>query len=153
MGTWRKAYGALKDSTKVGLAKVNSEFKVRSFSSQSSFASQNKSHFWSPFESDLAFGYDCRSRIWTLRSSRPRTTLNAPPRNVTWEVSIFFPSNFGIFWIICWKFALFLVLAWIIWRKFAGNLVCAANLVKFGICALCFDIILGNSGLMGVELL
>lgn len=27
MGTWRKAYGALKDSTKVGLAKVNSEFK------------------------------------------------------------------------------------------------------------------------------
>ncbi|XP_020109706.1 putative clathrin assembly protein At5g57200 [Ananas comosus] len=25
--TWRKAYGALKDSTKVGLAKVNSEFK------------------------------------------------------------------------------------------------------------------------------
>ncbi|RRT55235.1 hypothetical protein B296_00046882, partial [Ensete ventricosum] len=29
MGTWRKAYGALKDSTLVGLAKVNSEFKVR----------------------------------------------------------------------------------------------------------------------------
>lgn len=28
MGSWRKAYGALKDSTKVGLAKVNSEFKV-----------------------------------------------------------------------------------------------------------------------------
>ncbi|KAJ4747998.1 ENTH/ANTH/VHS superfamily protein [Rhynchospora pubera] len=27
MGTWRKAYGALKDSTMVGLAKVNSEFK------------------------------------------------------------------------------------------------------------------------------
>ncbi|AQK68854.1 Putative clathrin assembly protein [Zea mays] len=27
MGSWRKAYGALKDSTKVGLAKVNSEFK------------------------------------------------------------------------------------------------------------------------------
>ncbi|KAK8962163.1 putative clathrin assembly protein [Platanthera guangdongensis] len=27
MGTWRKAYGALKDSTKVGIAKVNSEFK------------------------------------------------------------------------------------------------------------------------------
>ncbi|WOK98305.1 clathrin assembly protein [Canna indica] len=27
MGTWRKAYGALKDSTTVGLAKVNSEFK------------------------------------------------------------------------------------------------------------------------------
>ena len=27
-GTWRKAYGALKDSTTVGLAKVNSEFKV-----------------------------------------------------------------------------------------------------------------------------
>lgn len=26
--TWRKAYGALKDSTKVGLAKVNSEYKV-----------------------------------------------------------------------------------------------------------------------------
>jgi hypothetical protein len=26
--TFRKAYGALKDSTKVGLAKVNSEFKV-----------------------------------------------------------------------------------------------------------------------------
>nr|DAD32127.1 TPA_asm: hypothetical protein HUJ06_010978 [Nelumbo nucifera] len=25
--TWRKAYGAIKDSTKVGLAKVNSEFK------------------------------------------------------------------------------------------------------------------------------
>lgn len=35
MGTFesfRKAYGALKDSTKVGLAKVNSEFKVPSFS-------------------------------------------------------------------------------------------------------------------------
>ncbi|TVT99438.1 hypothetical protein EJB05_55189 [Eragrostis curvula] len=28
MGSWRKAYGALKDSTKVGLAKVNSDFKV-----------------------------------------------------------------------------------------------------------------------------
>ncbi|GJN19137.1 hypothetical protein PR202_gb06377 [Eleusine coracana subsp. coracana] len=28
MGSWRKAYGALKDYTKVGLAKVNSEFKV-----------------------------------------------------------------------------------------------------------------------------
>lgn len=31
MGTFtsfRKAYGALKDTTKVGLAKVNSEFKV-----------------------------------------------------------------------------------------------------------------------------
>ncbi|KAL5974147.1 hypothetical protein ACLOJK_030810 [Asimina triloba] len=27
MDSWRKAYGALKDSTKVGLAKVNSEFK------------------------------------------------------------------------------------------------------------------------------
>ncbi|CAN6452727.1 unnamed protein product [Victoria cruziana] len=27
MQSWRKAYGALKDSTKVGLAKVNSEFK------------------------------------------------------------------------------------------------------------------------------
>ncbi|MQL79676.1 hypothetical protein Taro_012110 [Colocasia esculenta] len=27
MQTWRKAYGALKDSTKVGLAKINSEFK------------------------------------------------------------------------------------------------------------------------------
>nr|CAB3445794.1 unnamed protein product [Digitaria exilis] len=27
MGSWRKAYGALKDSTKVGLAKVNSGFK------------------------------------------------------------------------------------------------------------------------------
>ncbi|XP_062217266.1 putative clathrin assembly protein At5g57200 [Phragmites australis] len=27
MGSWRKAYGALKDSTKVGLAKVNSDFK------------------------------------------------------------------------------------------------------------------------------
>ena len=35
MGTFtsfRKAYGALKDSTKVGLAKVNSEYKVISFS-------------------------------------------------------------------------------------------------------------------------
>lgn len=34
MGTFqsfRKAYGALKDSTKVGLAKVNSEFKVKQF--------------------------------------------------------------------------------------------------------------------------
>lgn len=34
MGTFqsfRKAYGALKDSTKVGLAKVNSEFKVQVF--------------------------------------------------------------------------------------------------------------------------
>ncbi|RWW53515.1 hypothetical protein BHE74_00039986 [Ensete ventricosum] len=33
MGTlesWRKAYGALKDTTTVRLAKVNSEFKVRS---------------------------------------------------------------------------------------------------------------------------
>lgn len=28
MESFRKAYGALKDSTKVGLAKVNSEFKV-----------------------------------------------------------------------------------------------------------------------------
>ncbi|CAA7408264.1 unnamed protein product [Spirodela intermedia] len=27
MQTWRKAYGALKDSTKIGLAKINSEFK------------------------------------------------------------------------------------------------------------------------------
>jgi hypothetical protein len=27
-GTWRKAYGALKDSTKVGLANFNSEYKV-----------------------------------------------------------------------------------------------------------------------------
>lgn len=27
MGTWRRAYGALKDSTRVGLAKVSSEFK------------------------------------------------------------------------------------------------------------------------------
>lgn len=26
-GTWRKAYGALKDSTKVGLANFNSEYK------------------------------------------------------------------------------------------------------------------------------
>jgi hypothetical protein len=32
--TWRKAYGALKDSTKVGLAHVNSDYAVRlSFSS------------------------------------------------------------------------------------------------------------------------
>ncbi|PAN04287.1 hypothetical protein PAHAL_1G055400 [Panicum hallii] len=29
MGSWRKAYGALKDSTRVGLAKVNSDFKVK----------------------------------------------------------------------------------------------------------------------------
>ena len=28
MESWRKAYGAIKDSTKVGLAKINSEFKV-----------------------------------------------------------------------------------------------------------------------------
>ena len=28
MESFRKAYGALKDSTKVGLAKVNSDFKV-----------------------------------------------------------------------------------------------------------------------------
>jgi hypothetical protein len=28
MGSLRKAYGALKDSTRVGLAKVNSDFKV-----------------------------------------------------------------------------------------------------------------------------
>jgi hypothetical protein len=27
-GTWRKAYGALKDSTRVGLANFNSEYKV-----------------------------------------------------------------------------------------------------------------------------
>jgi len=27
-GTWRKAYGVLKDSTKVGLANFNSEYKV-----------------------------------------------------------------------------------------------------------------------------
>jgi hypothetical protein len=26
-GTWRKAYGALKDSTKVGLPNFNSEYK------------------------------------------------------------------------------------------------------------------------------
>jgi len=35
MGTlqsWRKAYGALKDSTKVGLVRVNSEYAVRSLS-------------------------------------------------------------------------------------------------------------------------
>lgn len=32
--TWRKAYGALKDRTKVGLAHVNSDFKVSSFISQ-----------------------------------------------------------------------------------------------------------------------
>lgn len=30
--TWRKAYGALKDTTKVGLANLNSEFKVFSLS-------------------------------------------------------------------------------------------------------------------------
>lgn len=29
--TWRKAYGALKDSTKVGLAHVNSDYAVRFF--------------------------------------------------------------------------------------------------------------------------
>ena len=28
MQTWRKAYGALKDQTKVGLAHVNSDYKV-----------------------------------------------------------------------------------------------------------------------------
>lgn len=28
MQTWRKAYGALKDQTTVGLAHVNSDFKV-----------------------------------------------------------------------------------------------------------------------------
>jgi len=40
MGTFRslrKAYGALKDSTKVGLAKVNSEYKVHFFISLSNF--------------------------------------------------------------------------------------------------------------------
>lgn len=29
--TWRKAYGAIKDHTKVGLAHVNSDFKVSFF--------------------------------------------------------------------------------------------------------------------------
>ena len=34
MGTlqsWRKAYGALKDTTKVGLVRVNSDYAVRAF--------------------------------------------------------------------------------------------------------------------------
>jgi hypothetical protein len=35
--TWRKAYGALKDSTKVGLAHVNSDYAVRPSLSQSLF--------------------------------------------------------------------------------------------------------------------
>lgn len=30
--TWRKAYGALKDQTKVGLAHVNSDYKVTLYS-------------------------------------------------------------------------------------------------------------------------
>jgi hypothetical protein len=34
-GTWRKAYGALKDSTKVGLANFNSEYKVMIYGSVS----------------------------------------------------------------------------------------------------------------------
>jgi hypothetical protein len=36
--SFRKAYGALKDTTKVGLAKVNSEYKVRFLDSSSIFA-------------------------------------------------------------------------------------------------------------------
>lgn len=37
----RKAYGKLKDSTKVGLAKVKSEFKVRKYTHKKIFYFQN----------------------------------------------------------------------------------------------------------------
>ncbi|KAB1204290.1 hypothetical protein CJ030_MR8G020407 [Morella rubra] len=72
MGTFqsfRKAYGALKDSTKVGLAKVNSEFKMFSLCS---------------IDSDVFFF----GRTWTLPSLRPPITMNALLKNVIFEVAI-----------------------------------------------------------------
>ena len=82
--TWRKAYGALKDSTKVGLAHVNSDFAVT----------------LPPF---FLFGYilililnrffilwlASIIRIWTLRSSKLRITSNVHPRRGTSEVGVF----------------------------------------------------------------
>jgi hypothetical protein len=44
-GTWRKAYGALKDSTKVGLANFNSEYKVSILRSNTLPAHRTRSAF------------------------------------------------------------------------------------------------------------
>ena len=88
MGTFtslRKAYGALKDSTTVGLAKVNSEFKVRFECITISFG--NVLVIYDRFMfldfSIVLYMY----RIQILRSSRQRIMLNLLRKNVMFVVS------------------------------------------------------------------
>lgn len=60
---WRKAYGALKDTTKVGLAHVNSDYAV--FSSPCHFLNTNKhTHTFI-----LLFFFHCFSKYYLIRSS------------------------------------------------------------------------------------
>lgn len=61
--SFRKAVGALKDSTTVGIAKVNSEFKVRlhfQFSNYPLF--QNSLKWWTKIDFEIEIGFGCCDR-------------------------------------------------------------------------------------------
>lgn len=101
---WRKAVGALKDSTTVGLANLNSDFKV---AVQMTLLFPHLSFLlvWSlnAAPSFLSLG----RRIWMWPLSRLPITLSARPRSAIWGVSSLpFPSDFFFF---CFSYHQFLV--------------------------------------------
>lgn len=115
--SWRKAYGALKDQTKVGLAHVNSDFKVVHCN----------------FTCNLLIRTCCLNlclcmiRKWMLRLLKPRIMWNALPKNDTSEVCgfllfricavdfVFYRSNWD-FWVAMLGF--FLMWVWVFVQRF-----------------------------------
>jgi hypothetical protein len=82
--TLRKYLGALKDTTTVSLAKVNSDYKVKTFfmnhlNNFRKVSSSNRPsvHLLRTYHSLLY------NRIWTLQSLRPRTMLSVHQRRST----------------------------------------------------------------------
>lgn len=79
---WRRAYGALKDTTTLSLATVNSNFKVVTSQIYQVFVKN-------PSLTRCVCGVDLlclESRTWTSPLSRPPATSNARPRSDTFKV-------------------------------------------------------------------
>ena len=83
----RKALGTLKDSTQVGLAKVNSEYKVLSPPSPSPYC----------LSLSLTFFYLSPQRMLTLLLSKPQTMKRKYQRKSTYAVRFSISPRFTLF--------------------------------------------------------
>jgi len=92
----RKALGALKDTTTVSLAKVNSGYKVQFNHLQINFVGWIGSFFFCVCVCSYHLGLPFR-RSWTLLSFEQRIMLNARLRKSTFEVCVFFPLFMIVF--------------------------------------------------------